>query len=59
MTHRFAELKLLLRDNLFLDLDEHALMNSKQEGLVCDFLLNYTPPRLNVRLTKLSKTSVF
>ena len=38
MTHQLAELKLMLRHNLFLDLDEHALMNTKQEGLVCDFL---------------------
>ena len=33
MTHPLAELKLMLRNNLFLDLDEHALMNTKQEGL--------------------------
>lgn len=38
MPHQLAELKLMLRHNLFLDLDEHALMNTKQEGLVCDFL---------------------
>lgn len=38
MTHPLAELKLMLRHNLFLDLDEHALMNTKQEGLVCGFL---------------------
>src|ERR1035437_2990633 len=38
MTHQLAELKLMLRHNLFLDLDEHALMNTKQEGLVCSFL---------------------
>lgn len=37
MTHQLAELKLMLRHNLFLDLDEHALMNTKQEGLVCGF----------------------
>lgn len=38
MTHQLAGLKLMLRHNLFLDLDEHALLNSKQEGLVCGFL---------------------
>ncbi|MFA6970711.1 MAG: EAL domain-containing protein [Gallionella sp.] len=38
MTHQLAELKLMLRHNLFLDLDEHALMNTKPEGLVCSFL---------------------
>lgn len=41
MTHPLAELKLMLRHKLFLDLDEHALMKSKQEGLVCDFLGTY------------------
>ncbi len=38
MAHQLAELKLMLRNNLFLDLDEHALRNNKPEGLVCDFL---------------------
>jgi EAL domain-containing protein (putative c-di-GMP-specific phosphodiesterase class I) len=38
MTHQYLYLNLLLRNNLFLDLDEHALMNTKQEGLVCSFL---------------------
>ncbi|MDD4928083.1 MAG: EAL domain-containing protein [Gallionella sp.] len=38
MTHPLAELKLMLRHNLFLDLDEHALMNTKPDGLVCSFL---------------------
>src|ERR1035437_2918225 len=38
MTHQLAELKLMLRRCLFLDVDEHALMNTKQEGLVCGFL---------------------
>jgi EAL domain-containing protein (putative c-di-GMP-specific phosphodiesterase class I) len=38
MTHQLAELKLLLRNNLFLDLDEHALIDTEQEGLVCHFL---------------------
>lgn len=38
MTHPLAELKLMLRHNLFIDLDEYALMNTKQEGLVCGFL---------------------
>jgi EAL domain-containing protein (putative c-di-GMP-specific phosphodiesterase class I) len=38
MTHQLAELKLMLRNNLFLDLDEHALIDTNQEGLVCHFL---------------------
>lgn len=38
MSHQLAELKLMLRNNLFLDLDEHALRNNKPEGLVCSFL---------------------
>lgn len=39
MTHAFdlADLKKLLRNNLFLDLDSHALSETAQ-GLVCDFL---------------------
>ncbi len=37
MTHQLDGLKLLLRDNLLLDLDDHALRSSKQEGLVCNF----------------------
>lgn len=39
MSHSFnlAELKILLRNNLFLDLDSHALSETAQ-GLVCDFL---------------------
>lgn len=39
MTHtvNLADLKKLLRNNLFLDLDSHALSESAQ-GLVCDFL---------------------
>jgi EAL domain-containing protein (putative c-di-GMP-specific phosphodiesterase class I) len=39
MTHAIdlAELKKLLRNNLFLDLDSHALSETAQ-GLVCDFL---------------------
>lgn len=38
MSHQLAELKLMLRNNLFLDLDEHALRDDKPEGLVCSFL---------------------
>ena len=38
MSHQLAELKLMLRNNLFLDLDDHALRNNKPEGLVCSFL---------------------
>ncbi|ADL55926.1 EAL domain-containing protein [Gallionella capsiferriformans] len=38
MPHQLAELKIMLRHNLFIDLDEYALMNTKQEGLVCNFL---------------------
>lgn len=39
MTHTidFADLKKLLRNNLFLDLDSHALSETAQ-GLTCDFL---------------------
>lgn len=33
-----ADLKRMLGINLFLDLDEHALMNTRQQGLVCSFL---------------------
>jgi EAL domain-containing protein (putative c-di-GMP-specific phosphodiesterase class I) len=35
---QFAELKLLLRNNVFLDLDEHTLIKTRQEGWVCSFL---------------------
>lgn len=40
MTHlsQLAELKPLLRNNAFLDLDEYALLKTKQEGWVCSFL---------------------
>lgn len=38
MSHQLAELKLMLRNNLFLDLDEHALRINNPEGLVCSFL---------------------
>jgi len=38
MPHQLAELKLILRHNLLIDLDEYALMNTNQEGLVCGFL---------------------
>lgn len=40
MTHPYkvAELKPLLRSNVFLDLDEHALLKTNQQGWVCQFL---------------------
>jgi EAL domain-containing protein (putative c-di-GMP-specific phosphodiesterase class I) len=38
MAHQLAELKLMLRNNLFLDLEEHALRINNPEGLVCGFL---------------------
>jgi len=40
MTHQLdlADLKLQLGIKLFLDLDEHALINTKRHGLVCDFM---------------------
>ncbi len=39
MTHQsYLYLKLLLRNNLFLDLDEYALIDTKQQGLVCNFM---------------------
>lgn len=39
MAHQqYLYLKLLLRNNLFLDLDEYALINTKQQGLVCSFM---------------------
>jgi EAL domain-containing protein (putative c-di-GMP-specific phosphodiesterase class I) len=40
MTHpaELAELKPLLRSNLFLDLDEYTLLKTKQDGWVCRFL---------------------
>lgn len=39
MEHQqYLYLKLLLRNNLFLDLDEYTLTNIKQQGLVCSFM---------------------
>lgn len=38
MAHQYLYLKLLLRNNLFLDLDEYALIDTKQQGLVCSFM---------------------
>lgn len=39
MAHQqYLYLKLLLRNNLFLDLDEYTLANTKQQGLVCSFM---------------------
>lgn len=39
MAHQqYLYLKLLLRNNLFLDLDEYTLVNTKQQGLVCSFM---------------------
>ncbi len=36
--HPYIYLKLLLRNNLLLDLDEYALIDTKQRGLVCSFM---------------------
>jgi len=40
MTHQadLADLKRMLGINLFLELDEHALTHTQQQGLVCNFL---------------------
>lgn len=39
MAHNtYLYLKLLLRNNLLLDLDEYALIDTKQQGLVCSFM---------------------
>lgn len=40
MAHQtnLADLKRMLGINLFLDLDDHALMNTRQQGLVCSFM---------------------
>lgn len=39
MAHQqYLYLKLLLRNNLFLDLDEFDLIDTKQQGLVCNFM---------------------
>lgn len=38
MSHQYLYLKLLLRNNLLLDLDEYALIDTKQQGLVCSFM---------------------
>lgn len=38
MSHQYLYLKLLLRNNLLLDLDEYALIDTKEYGLVCDFM---------------------
>jgi EAL domain-containing protein (putative c-di-GMP-specific phosphodiesterase class I) len=38
MSHQYLYLKLLLRDNLLLDLDEYALTDTKEYGLVCNFM---------------------
>lgn len=38
MSHQYLYLKLLLRNNLLLDLDEYALIDTKQHGLVCSFM---------------------
>jgi EAL domain-containing protein (putative c-di-GMP-specific phosphodiesterase class I) len=38
MAHQYLYLKLLLRNNLLLDLDEYALIDTKQQGLVCSFM---------------------
>lgn len=38
MAHQYLYLKLLLRNNLLLDLDEYALIDTRQQGLVCSFM---------------------
>jgi len=39
MAHQqYLYLKLLLRNSLFLDLDEYTLVNTKQQGVVCSFM---------------------
>lgn len=39
MAHQhYLYFKLLLRNNLLLDLDEYKLIDTKQQGLVCDFM---------------------
>jgi len=40
MAHQtnLADLKRMLGINLFLDLDDHALVNTRQQGLVCSFM---------------------
>ena len=38
MSHQYLYLKLLLRNNLLLDLDEYAFIDTKQQGLVCSFM---------------------
>lgn len=38
MSNTYLYLKLLLRSNLLLDLDEYALLDTRQQGLVCSFM---------------------
>ena len=38
MSHQYLYLKLLLRNDLLLDLDEYALIDTKEYGLVCNFM---------------------
>jgi EAL domain-containing protein (putative c-di-GMP-specific phosphodiesterase class I) len=38
MPHQYLYLKLLLRNNLLLDLDEYTLLDTKRQGLVCSFM---------------------
>ncbi len=38
MAQQYLYLKLLLRNNLLLELDEYALIDTKQQGLVCSFM---------------------
>jgi EAL domain-containing protein (putative c-di-GMP-specific phosphodiesterase class I) len=38
MSNTYLYLKLLLRNNLLLDLDEYALLDTRQQGLVCSFM---------------------
>lgn len=38
MAHQYLYLKLLLRNNLLIDLDEYSLSDTRQQGLVCSFM---------------------
>lgn len=38
MARQYLYLKMLLRNNLLLDLDEYALVDTKEYGLVCNFM---------------------
>lgn len=38
MSHQYLYFKLLLRNNLLIDLDEYELIDTKEQGLVCNFM---------------------